>query len=681
MAQRRHIGGFWSYVHHDDEHEGGRIKRLREHLERSIRFFSGKLKFEIFLDQNDIGWGQDWAERIANSVDDALLLFPVVTPSYFASAACRKEAIAFRRRQETLGRNDLVLPIYYLTAAHLENADHGTPEEAEVATLLRTHQYEDWRALRGTPETDPAYLKAVERLAQRAVEALDRASPANTSTSPPQEPASRRRANQSGIEPAASAENAQSIQTEGGAADQAEPGLIITFTVNPMPGRAQFTTISEAIARAPGGARILIAPGHYRENLVVDKPLELIGDGPCEDIIVETDESEVLVFDTNIGVARNLTLRQSAKHKKHFCLLIKQGRLELEDCDLSSTSLSCLAVRNNADPRVRRNRIHGGNQSGLFIYDNGVGTYEENEIFGNTLAGVAVRSAADPVVRRNRIFDGRGAGIQIYEQGRGIFEENEIFGNSSTGIQVVTAAEPIVRRNRIYDGRRGGLFVADKGRGTFEENEIFGNNLAGVQVITEADPVIRRNRIYGGRQGGIMIMEKGRGTFEDNDIFGNTLSGIEVATEAEPVVRRNRIHDGQEGGIYVHEKGGGIFEDNEIFGNTYSAFEAKTGAKPIVRRNRIYDGKQSGIYVHSQGRGTFEANEIRGNRFYGISVEKRGKPIARANSITGNLLAGVRVLKTGAGIFEDNELNGNGKPWEINPLAEARVKRTGNRET
>lgn len=639
MTQQQHIGGFWSYVHHDDEHESGRIVRLRDRLERSIRFFSGNRKFQIFLDRKDIGWGQKWVERLASSINDALLLFPMITPSYFASAPCREEALAFRDRQTSLNRDDLILPIYYLTAAHLENAGHGTPEEAEVATLLRAHQYEDWRALRDTPESDPIYAKAVERLAQKAVEALNRASPPRADAGTPAmlspKSASLEKAGRSGGDAPASAESAQAMETLGDPEGKAEPGLIITFKVNPMPGRAPFTTISEAIARAPGGARILVEPGHYRESLVIDKPLELIGDGPCEDIIVEGEGATVLEFDTNIGVVRNLTFRQSDKKAQYYCLWIKQGRLELEDCDLSSTSLSCLAVINNADPRVRRNRIHGSAQSGLYILDNGRGTYEENEIFGNVLAGISVKTGADPVVRRNRVFDGRESGVYIFENGRGTFEDNEVFGNGLSGFAVASGAEPIVRRNRIYDGRQGGINIRDQARGTFEDNEIFGNNYSGIQVKTGADPIVRRNRIYDGRQGGMLLHENGRGTFEDNQIFGNNYSGIEV----------------------------------------------KAGAEPTVRRNRIRDGKQNGIYVHELGGGTFEGNQIDGNQKSGILVDTGGSPTARSNAITGNLLSGVRVTKSGGGVFEDNELSGNGKPWDIDLSAEARVKRSRNRET
>ncbi len=166
------LAGFWSYVHSDDAYERGRIVRLRERLEQSVRFHSGQSQFQIFLDRKDIGWGQQWEDRIKNSLNDALLLIPIITPSYFSSSACKQELEAFVERQKKLERDDLILPIYYLTADLMEG-HHGDADvkNIEIAQLLLKHQYEDFRALRASEETDPSYSQAIERLGAKAHQA------------------------------------------------------------------------------------------------------------------------------------------------------------------------------------------------------------------------------------------------------------------------------------------------------------------------------------------------------------------------------------------------------------------------------------------------------------------------------------------------------------------------------
>jgi pectin methylesterase-like acyl-CoA thioesterase len=60
-----------------------------------------------------------------------------------------------------------------------------------------------------------------------------------------------------------------------GAAATGLPALV----VDAFPGRGEFTTVSAAIEAAEPSARILIRPGLYEEALIVDKPLEIVGDG------------------------------------------------------------------------------------------------------------------------------------------------------------------------------------------------------------------------------------------------------------------------------------------------------------------------------------------------------------------------------------------------------------------
>lgn len=66
-------------------------------------------EFAIFQDRNDIAWGQNWQARIDQTLDAVTLLIPILTPSFFASPACRQEVTRFVERERTLDRNDLIL--------------------------------------------------------------------------------------------------------------------------------------------------------------------------------------------------------------------------------------------------------------------------------------------------------------------------------------------------------------------------------------------------------------------------------------------------------------------------------------------------------------------------------------------------------------------------------------------
>lgn len=96
---------FMSYVRFEDEHEDGRLTLFRQRLSGEVRVQTGE-EFPIFQDRNDIRWGQNWKERIEESLDEVTFLIPMITPSFFNSPACRDELEKFLEREKELRSND-----------------------------------------------------------------------------------------------------------------------------------------------------------------------------------------------------------------------------------------------------------------------------------------------------------------------------------------------------------------------------------------------------------------------------------------------------------------------------------------------------------------------------------------------------------------------------------------------
>lgn len=161
--------------------------------------------------------------------------------------------------------------------------------------------------------------------------------------------------------------------------------------------RGDFLTITDAVAAARPGTQIRIRPGLYQEGIVLDKPLELIGDGNRDDIVIAAKDANVIDFQTTAGRVANVTLRQTGGDS--FTVNCTQGRLVLEDCDITSQGNACIGIHDGADPRVRRNRIHDGKMAGVTIHHQGQGLIEDNEITANTYSGIQIMNNSNPTVR------------------------------------------------------------------------------------------------------------------------------------------------------------------------------------------------------------------------------------------------------------------------------------------
>jgi F-box protein 11 len=311
-----------------------------------------------------------------------------------------------------------------------------------------------------------------------------------------------------------------------------EPRVLV---VDPL-HRGDYPTIGQAIAAAQPGHLIKVRPGVYNEEIVIDRPLEIVGDGLREVIVVRSSEN-VIRMATDNAIVRNLTLRQTGG--EWFAVKVSQGHLVLEECDVSSLALACVAIHNGAMATVRRNRIHDGKQGGIYIRDRGEGIIEDNDIVGNTYAGVSIRTGGNPAVRKNRIHDNKQNGIYVWEQGEGIIEENDIIGNTLSGIEIKTGGKPTVRQNRINDNKQSGIHVHNQGEGIIEDNDIIGNTLYGISIKTAGNPSVSRNRIHRNGHQAIWIDEDGAGTFEGNDLRDNAKGAWHIDDSSLPLVWRS----------------------------------------------------------------------------------------------------------------------------------------------
>jgi parallel beta-helix repeat protein len=606
-----------SYVHFVDQHESGRLTDFCKRLSGEVQLQTG-LEFPIFQDRKDIAWGQQWRERINESLDAVTFLIPILTASFFKSEPCRTELKRFLDREKQLNRNDLILPVYYVDSVALNEA---TKRDADpLAKVIADRQYVDWRELRFEPFTSPQVGKLLAKMATQIAEALDRAQ-AQRDTGPASQETVSRETSSSGVVISAQGAESPSAQSSGATrlpTQKTEPPTRVVDAFY----RGDHATLTDALNAAQPGDRILVRPGLYQEGIVIEKPVEIIGDGDLADVIIEAKGKNVVLFKTSMGRIGNVTLRQTGGEGTWFGVDIAQGRLHLEGCDITSQSIACVGIHAGADPRLLRNHIHDGKDVGVMVYDNGQGTLEDNDIFANTFAGVQIQTGGNPTLRRNRIHDGKSAGVLVQENGQGTLEDNDIFANTNSGVQIRTGGNPTLRRNRIHDGKGGGVYVYDNGQGTLEDNEIFANASAGVTISEGGNPTLRRNRIHDGKGGGVFVCENGQGTLEDNDIFANTLVGVEIKTGANPALRRNRIHDGKGGGVMVWENGQGTLEDNDIFANPAGVY-IKTGGNPTLRENRISKNEYQAIWISDGGGGVFEDNDLRGNEkgAWGISSD------------------------------------------------------------
>ncbi|WP_207538268.1 TIR domain-containing protein [Sabulicella rubraurantiaca] len=180
--------GFLSYAHIDDEFFGGAITELRRFLELGVRVVTGEGGFQIFQDRDAIELGQKWEKRLEEGIASANLLIPVLTPSFFRSPYCRDELVMFLKHEASLGRDDLVLPLYFVTVPSLEKPE--LRDRDPLAKEIASRQRFDWREQAELPLTEVQVRRAARRICEAIAVALERSQAAGTAGAPPPVPPS-----------------------------------------------------------------------------------------------------------------------------------------------------------------------------------------------------------------------------------------------------------------------------------------------------------------------------------------------------------------------------------------------------------------------------------------------------------------------------------------------------------
>ena len=355
-------------------------------------------------------------------------------------------------------------------------------------------------------------------------------------------------------------------------------------------GNGDFSTIREALRNAATGARVLIRPGLYNESIVIDKNVEITGDGSAEDIIVESTNSSCISMEIERATVRGLTLsgRGATLGKTFFAVDISRGELVLENCDITSDSFSCIAIHGSwANPLIKNCRIHDGADSGIYIFDNARGQIKDCDIYRNANANVAISSGANPSIKNCRIFEGSNGGVVVWQNGAaGEIENCEIFGHRLANIGISDSANPIFRSCKIFGGRDTGIFVHRGGYGKFEDCAVHNNQKAEVVINEKSNSVLRRCAIYNGTNSGVFIDNKARASIESCNIYDNSDAGINVYGESVATVRRCNIH--RNGKVAIKVKGGSaaVVEDCDLRGNRIAAWESEAGVVIERKGNR-----------------------------------------------------------------------------------------------
>ncbi|MFC8419909.1 right-handed parallel beta-helix repeat-containing protein [Streptomyces sp. NPDC057236] len=429
----------------------------------------------------------------------------------------------------------------------------------------------------------------------------------------------------------------------------------------------EYASLAAALEAAAEGDVLTVAPGTYRENLVVQRAVTLRGpEGSPGSVRIAPPDGVPLTVRASAVVQ---DLHVEGQDATAPAVLVEEGTPELRDIRVVTRSAAGIEVRGGARPTARRCTVDNPAGTGIAVLDGGGGVFEECEVVAAGQAGVAVRGGAHPRLERCRVhhasgsgltatgensaleavgcevYEVRGSGVQVTGRATAHLTDCDVHRTTGDGITLDTDAVLTLADCRIHDipenavdlrsrsvltltrtsvrrFGRNGLSVWDPGtRVDANQCEIFDStgDYPAVWVSDGATAVLESCRVHDVPDA-LFVLDRGsRADVVDSDLTQVRNTAVSVSDGATAQLDDCRIREAATGAWFRDHGSGGTLGNCSLDGVQTGVIVTK-GADPTVERCTVDSPAEAGVYVSAGGRGTFVNCRVTGSGGYGFHV-------------------------------------------------------------
>jgi nitrous oxidase accessory protein len=327
---------------------------------------------------------------------------------------------------------------------------------------------------------------------------------------------------------------------------------ILPAALEGRPPAADTSPLQARVDAAAPGSTVEVEAGEYHGDLVVDRPLrlvgrgrpKLVGSGHGSVVRIRADGVTVEGFDIDGVRAGDLSRDSSGVH-------VAADDVVLRDLSIEEAIFGIYLLRADR-AAVERCRIRGipgrapGEKgSGIHAYDLTGFRFLRNEIT-EVRDGLYLQNASQGEVRGNSARDVR-YGLHYMFSDDNVFEDN-VFENGAAGTAIMYSERIVFRRNTFLRNRGfasvGLLFQGCDD--VLAEDNLLADNARGVFIEGSHRIVVRRNVIAGSDVAIVLYDPSGGHRFEGNSFVGNRTPLELVARHTDTTFAGNYWSDNRE---------------------------------------------------------------------------------------------------------------------------------------
>ncbi|MEX0168246.1 right-handed parallel beta-helix repeat-containing protein [Streptomyces sp. LMG1-1-1.1] len=423
----------------------------------------------------------------------------------------------------------------------------------------------------------------------------------------------------------------------------------------------EYPSLAAALEAAGDGDVLTVAPGTYRENLVVRRAVTLRGpEGGVGSVRIAPPDGVALTLRASVTVQ---DLHIEGQDAAAPALLIEDGTPELVDLRIMTRSAAGIEVRGAARPTARRCTIDNPAGVGIAVLDGAGGVFEECEVVSAGQAGVSVRGGAHPRLERCRIHHASGAGIAVTGEGSGLEGVGcEVYEIKGAGLQIASRAVAHLTDSSVHRTTGDGITLDTDAVLTLSDCDIHDVPENAVDLRSRSVLTLTRSTVRRFGRNGLSVWDPGTrvdaNQCEIHDSTGD-YPAVWVSDGATAVLDACRVHDVPDA-LFVLDRGSRVdVVDSDLSQVRNTAVSVSDGATAQLDDCRIREAS-TGAWFRDHGSGGTLAGCTIDSVQTGVIVTKGADPTIDRCTVTSPAEAGFYVSAEGRGSFHGCRVTGSG---------------------
>ncbi|WP_306329786.1 right-handed parallel beta-helix repeat-containing protein [Streptomyces venezuelae] len=423
----------------------------------------------------------------------------------------------------------------------------------------------------------------------------------------------------------------------------------------------EYPSLAAALEAAGDGDVLTVAPGTYRENLVVRRSVTLRGpEGAIGSVRIAPPDGVPLTLRASVTVQ---DLHIEGQDVAAPALLVEDGTPELLDLRIMTRSAAGIEVRGTARPTVRRCTVDNPAGVGIAVVDGAGGVFEECEVVSAGQAGISVRGGAHPRLDRCRVHHASGAGIAVTGEGSALEGIGcEVYEIRGAGLQLAARATAHLTDSSVHRTSGDGITLDTDAVLTLDDCDIHDVPENAVDLRSRSVLTLTRSTVRRFGRNGLSVWDPGTrvdaNQCEIHDSTGD-YPAVWVSDGATAVLDACRVHDVPDA-LFVLDRGSRVdVVDSDLSQVRNTAVSVSDGATAQLDDCRIREAS-TGAWFRDHGSGGTLGGCTIDSVQTGVIVTKGADPTIDRCTVTSPAEAGFYVSAEGRGSFTGCRVTGSG---------------------